>query len=53
MVPYIMVAWIIIGFVYLAVVVNRRPDILDAMGRAMGEEAEPPETVARADVTPV
>lgn len=40
MVPYIMAAWILLGVVYLAVVVSRRPDILDAMGRAMGEDAE-------------
>ena len=51
-VPYIMVAWIIAGFVYLAVVVNRRPDILDAMGRAIGEDAEPAEPAVRADTSP-
>lgn len=39
MVPYIMLAWIIIGFIYLRVIVRQRPDILDAMGRAMGEDA--------------
>jgi amino acid transporter len=38
MVPYIMVAWIVAGFIYLTVISNRRPDILDAMGRAMGED---------------
>jgi amino acid transporter len=40
MVPYIMVAWIIIGFVYLASIIRSRPDILDAMGRAMGADAD-------------
>ncbi len=44
LVPYIMAAWIIIGLIYLAVIIQRRPDILDAMGRAMGEDAAPPET---------
>ena len=44
MVPYIMVAWIVIGIVYLTAIVRRRPDILDAMGRAMGEEAPRPST---------
>jgi amino acid transporter len=44
LVPYIMVAWIIIGIVYLTAIVRRRPDILDAMGRAMGEEAPRPST---------
>jgi len=38
MVPYIMVAWIVAGFVYLAVISKRRPDILDAMGRAMSDD---------------
>lgn len=37
LVPYIMVAWIIIGIAYLTVISRRRPDILDAMGRVMGE----------------
>ena len=44
LVPYIMVAWIVIGIVYLMAIVRRRPDILDAMGRAMGEEAPRPST---------
>ena len=44
LVPYIMVAWIVIGIVYLTAIVRRRPDILDAMGRAMGEEAPRPST---------
>jgi amino acid transporter len=50
-VPYIMVAWIIIGFLYLTAVVSRRPDILDAMGRAMGEDAERAEP-ATVDTSP-
>jgi len=38
LVPYIMLAWIVIGIVYLYLMVRRRPDILDAMGRVMVEE---------------
>lgn len=38
LVPYIMLAWIVIGAVYLIVIQRRRPELLDAMGRAMGEE---------------
>jgi amino acid transporter len=41
LVPYIVVAWILIGVAYLAVIVKNRPGVLDAMGRAMGEEAAP------------
>jgi amino acid transporter len=39
LVPYIVAAWIVLGFVYLFVISSRRPEVLDAMGRAMGEEA--------------
>lgn len=52
MVPYIMIAWIVLGFIYLMLVVRQRPDILDAMGRAMGEDAAPPEQAARVDTSP-
>jgi amino acid transporter len=38
LVPYIMLAWIVIGGIYLFVISNRRPELLDAMGRAMVEE---------------
>jgi amino acid transporter len=38
LVPYIMLAWIIIGAIYLFVVSRNRPELLDAMGRVMGEE---------------
>ncbi len=38
LVPYIMLAWIIIGGIYLFVIQRSRPELLDAMGRAMGEE---------------
>ncbi|HVB73270.1 MAG TPA: APC family permease [Ktedonobacteraceae bacterium] len=38
LVPYLMIAWIIIGGIYLFMVEKRRPELLDAMGRAMGEE---------------
>jgi amino acid transporter len=51
MVPYVMAAWIIVGIVYLAVIIRRRPDILDAMGRAMGEGAAAPESQAAAGAT--
>jgi amino acid transporter len=47
LVPYIMLAWIVIGGIYLFVIVNRRPDLLEAMGRIMVEEQPPrgePET---------
>lgn len=40
MVPYIMAAWIIVGGIYLATIVRSRPDVLDAMGRAMGADAD-------------
>src|SRR5579859_1241199 len=39
LVPYIMFVWIILGAIYLFVIENNRPELLDAMGRAMGEEA--------------
>ncbi|HWZ19419.1 MAG TPA: APC family permease [Ktedonobacteraceae bacterium] len=38
LVPYIMLAWIVIGGIYLFVISSRRPELLDAMGRAMVEE---------------
>lgn len=38
LVPYIMLAWIVIGGIYLLVISSRRPELLDAMGRAMVEE---------------
>ena len=38
LVPYIMLAWIVLGIVYLYLMVRRRPEILDAMGRVMVEE---------------
>ena len=38
LVPYIMLAWIILGGIYLAVIEKRRPELLDAMGRVMVEE---------------
>jgi amino acid transporter len=38
LVPYIMLAWILIGGIYLVIIENRRPHLLDAMGRAFGEE---------------
>ncbi len=37
-VPYVMIAWIVIGLIYLGVITQRRSDILDAMGRAMVDE---------------
>jgi amino acid transporter len=39
LVPYIVAAWVVLGGIYLAVISSRRPEVLDAMGRAMGEEA--------------
>ena len=38
LVPYIMLAWIVIGGIYLVVISSRRPELLDAMGRAMVDE---------------
>jgi amino acid transporter len=38
LVPYIMLVWIVIGGIYLFVISSRRPELLDAMGRAMVEE---------------
>jgi amino acid transporter len=38
LVPYIVVVWIALGYVYLAVISRRRPEILDAMGRVWGDE---------------
>jgi amino acid transporter len=38
LVPYIVLAWIVLGLVYLLVIANRRPEVLDAMGRVMGDE---------------
>jgi amino acid transporter len=39
LVPYIVATWVVLGGIYLAVISSRRPEVLDAMGRAMGEEA--------------
>ncbi len=41
LVPYIVAAWIILGAIYLSVIASRRPEVLDAMGRAMAEGAAP------------
>ncbi|HEY6409959.1 MAG TPA: hypothetical protein VIY29_21085, partial [Ktedonobacteraceae bacterium] len=49
MVPYIMLTWIVIGGVYLYLILRRRPDVLDAMGRVMVEE--PPVRGAQNTVT--
>jgi amino acid transporter len=38
LVPYIVIVWIALGFVYLAVISRRRPETLDAMGRVWGDE---------------
>ncbi len=38
LVPYIMLVWIILGAIYLFLIANRRPDVLDAMGRVMVDE---------------
>ncbi len=42
LVPYIVVAWVVVGAVYLYVIARSRPEVLDAMGRAMGDEASAP-----------
>ncbi len=42
LVPYIVVAWVVLGAVYLYFIARRRPEVLDAMGRAMGDEAPAP-----------
>lgn len=55
LVPYIMLIWVVLGVIYLFVVANRRPDLLDAMGRIMveekpvGEEQPPASGTALAD----
>lgn len=46
LVPYLMVAWVILGFGYLSYLFKQRPEIVDAMGRAMGE-APPAEVAAK------
>jgi amino acid transporter len=38
LVPYLMLVWILLGGIYLFLIVRRRPDVLDAMGRVMAEE---------------
>jgi amino acid transporter len=38
LVPYIVLVWVALGFVYLRVISRRRPEILDAMGRVWGDE---------------
>jgi amino acid transporter len=38
LVPYIIVVWIALGFVYLTVISRRSPETLDAMGRVWGDE---------------
>ncbi len=50
LVPYIMLAWIVLGIVYLFVITRRRPEVLDAMGRAMVEEQSG--AVEQANVVP-
>jgi amino acid transporter len=51
-VPYVMIAWIVIGVIYLGIIVQRRPDILDAMGRAMVDEGTPSERDTRQLTSP-
>ncbi|QBD75864.1 APC family permease [Ktedonosporobacter rubrisoli] len=43
LVPYLMLLWIACGVIYLVFIARRRPELLDAMGRAMSEEAAPVE----------
>ncbi|HVB62799.1 MAG TPA: APC family permease [Ktedonobacteraceae bacterium] len=38
LVPYIMLAWIVIGVVYLVFITRRQPQLLDTMGRVMTDE---------------
>lgn len=38
LVPYIMLAWLVLGTIYLFVIVRRQPALLDAMGRVMVNE---------------
>jgi amino acid transporter len=38
LVPYIMLAWIVLGGIYLYLIASRRPELLDAMGRVMVDE---------------
>jgi amino acid transporter len=43
--PYLLAAWILIGLVVLFVISRRRPDLLEAMGRAFSEAgADEPDT---------
>ncbi len=48
LVPYIVAIWVVLGFGYLLFVASRRPAILEAMGRALGDESPSPAETAPA-----
>jgi len=41
LVPYILVAWVVIGVVYMYYITRQRPDVLDAMGRVWVDDQRP------------
>jgi amino acid transporter len=41
LVPYIVLAWLVLGVGYLLFIARRRPEVIDAMGRVMVEDTAP------------
>lgn len=39
LVPYIVLIWLVLGVVYLLIMARRRPEVIEAMGRVMVEDA--------------
>lgn len=50
--PYLIVLWAIIGFVFLAYISRRNPEIVEVMGRAFTETGDDEPTSTREDVRP-
>ncbi len=50
--PYLIVAWAIVGFVFLTVISRRRPEIVEVMGRALTESGDDEPTPTQEDVHP-
>ncbi|MBA2284755.1 MAG: APC family permease [Ktedonobacteraceae bacterium] len=44
LVPYIVLAWLILGVLYLVVIARRRPQVIEAMGRVMVDDSASTET---------
>ena len=42
--PYLIAAWALIGLIFLFFISRRRPDLLEAMGRAFSEPGDEPDT---------